>query len=223
MTAFHNDPALKARILAQIAAHREADEIIKGKYWENGKGCAVGCTVHGSNHADYEIELGIPQATAYLEDTIFEGLENGIAMLWPERFMNAVPVGADTGRVQWKFLHWLLTDEVVNPGINHPLAKESAARVAAIMLLLGDGAPVDSTEIRSAAESAYSAAYSARSAAYSAESARSAYSARAAESAAYSAESAAESAESAAESARSAYSAYKLMADKLEQLLSESK
>jgi hypothetical protein len=42
MLAYHNDPAQKAAILQQLEQHRVADEIVKGQYWENGKGCAVG-------------------------------------------------------------------------------------------------------------------------------------------------------------------------------------
>ena len=44
--AYHNDPAVKTAIMAQLQAHYDADDLIKGQYWENGKGCAVGCTLH---------------------------------------------------------------------------------------------------------------------------------------------------------------------------------
>lgn len=47
MKAFHNDKKIKAKYLARVKAHIKAGEVIKGKYWENGKGCAVGCTIHG--------------------------------------------------------------------------------------------------------------------------------------------------------------------------------
>ena len=39
LLAFHNDPEIKAKYVARVKAHAEADEIIKGKYWEDGKGC----------------------------------------------------------------------------------------------------------------------------------------------------------------------------------------
>lgn len=45
LIAFHGKQSIKDKLLAQLQAHYEADEIIKGIYWENGKGCAVGCTV----------------------------------------------------------------------------------------------------------------------------------------------------------------------------------
>ena len=109
--AYHGDPAAKAAIIAQLEAHRAADQLVRGQYWESGKGCAVGCTLHSGNHAEYEPRFGIPVALAHLEDRIFEGLPNARAMLWPVEFMASIPVGADLSRVQWQFLHWLLTEE----------------------------------------------------------------------------------------------------------------
>ena len=72
MIAFHNDPTIKEKYLSRVTEHERADEIVKGQYWENGKGCAVGCTIHSGNHAAYETELGIPRWMARLEDCISE-------------------------------------------------------------------------------------------------------------------------------------------------------
>jgi len=74
MLAYHNNPKIKQDILQQLQIHHDADEIIKGVYWENGKGCAVGCTLHSRNHQEYETRFGIPEVLAHLEDAIFEGL-----------------------------------------------------------------------------------------------------------------------------------------------------
>ena len=197
MKAYLNDQKIKEDILAQLKSHREADQIIKGKYWQNGKGCAVGCTIHSGDHTEYETRFGIPAALAHIEDKIFQGLENDKAMLWPERFMSAIPVGADLSLVQWKLLNWILTDEKVNPGINHDLVKKEVAAVAQLMDQMACGKDV--AEI--AASAAWSAERSARSA-WSAE-----RSARSARSAARSAVSAAWSAVSAVSAARSAVSA----------------
>jgi hypothetical protein len=240
LVAFHGNAAEKDAILAQLQLHYDADEIVHGIYWEKGKGCAVGCTIHSDDHAEYEPRFGIPQALARLEDTIFEGMTNGNSKEWPLRFMRAIPVGADLSHVQWQFLHWLLTDEKANPGINHPLVKDAVSRVATMMAALAKGDDVPESAARSAArsaaqsaaqsaaESAWSARSAAESAAWSAESAAQSAAESAAWSAAESAvrsaaesavRSAARSAESAAQSARSARSArsaaYSLMADKL--------
>ncbi len=108
MQAFLNDGTIKAKYLARVKAHQKADEIIKGKYWQDGKGCAVGCTVHSDSHNAYETELGIPRAVARIEDVIFEGLPNGQAMEWPLRFLDAVEVGSDLSMVWPKFTLWVL-------------------------------------------------------------------------------------------------------------------
>src|ERR1700677_5366688 len=103
MIAYHGDPKIKADIIAQLGMHRRADQITKGRYWDGGKGCAVGCTIHSGNHAEYEPRFGIPSLLAGLEDCIFEGLPNDLAMEWPMRFMAAIPVGVDLDLVWPRF------------------------------------------------------------------------------------------------------------------------
>src|SRR4051812_3973992 len=106
MLSYKNDSKLKEMFVSEIEEHRKADQIIKGTYGEgsNGdwKGCAVGCSIHSLNrklhksyatndHSVYETELGIPEWLARLEDTIFEGLPQEDAVLWPTQFAEAVP------------------------------------------------------------------------------------------------------------------------------------
>ncbi len=93
MKTFHNSQELKNDILTRLKLHAEADEIIQGTGWENGKGCAVGCTLNDYSHEKYPIELGIPEWVAHLEDKIFEGLSNEEAKTFPIEFIEAVPVG----------------------------------------------------------------------------------------------------------------------------------
>jgi hypothetical protein len=76
MQAFHNDPQIQEKYIARVSKHAQMDEIVKGKYWEGGKGCAVGCTIHSGNHAAYETEIGVPEWLARCEDTFFENLPN---------------------------------------------------------------------------------------------------------------------------------------------------
>ena len=125
MKAYHSKPELKKMMVKEAIKHRKADQLIKGDY-ENtdaGKfrGCAVGCTINSlriwsgkkigfNDHASYETELGIPRILARLEDGIFEQLPDDLAMTWPQRFLEAAPVGADLSKVGDKFLHWLLVD-----------------------------------------------------------------------------------------------------------------
>jgi hypothetical protein len=118
MLAFHNDPAIKENYLARVRAHRLADEIVQGRgYWRDGRGCAVGCTIHGDDHDAYERELGIPAHLAHLEDRIFENLPVHLSWEWPEMFLSAIRPGADLAKVWPQFAAWLLndpTDGVIN-------------------------------------------------------------------------------------------------------------
>src|SRR5688572_29874601 len=111
MQAFHNDPKIKEKYLKRVKAHQAADEIIHGQYWEEGKGCAVGCTIHSNKHASYEKELGIPEVLARLEDRIFEGMSNGHSKEWPVKFLSVIRTGADLSLVWPKFAVWLLANK----------------------------------------------------------------------------------------------------------------
>jgi hypothetical protein len=183
MFAFHSLPQLKQSKLDQVVAHQAADEIVKGFYWERGKGCAVGCTVHSGNHAAYETEMGIPRMLARLEDRLFEGMPNADAKLFPARFIAAIPVGADLSLVGWKFLHWLVVD--VNE--RHGTEKTKAAVLDAIDILRrrAEGETINPVDARNAAAIARKDA-DAADAAYAADAAA-AYAAYAAADAAYAA------------------------------------
>ena len=110
MLAFHNDPAIKKFYTDRVDAHRAADEIRHGVYWEHGKGCAVGCTIHSGYHMCYEREIGFPLILAYVEDGIFEALGPPYDKNWPCDFLEAAPVGADLSLVWPHFFLQLATD-----------------------------------------------------------------------------------------------------------------
>ena len=175
MKSFHGDPKIKETYLTRIRAHAAADEIIKGKYWENGKGCAVGCTVHSSDHAAYEEELGIPRILARLEDGIFESLPNDLAMTWPVRFLEAVPVGVDLSLVWPKFAVWMLNDSEYGV-IRFANSERTIKAIQTVVDLYQkkiDGISVSDEQWKAAASAsaAYAASASAASAAYAAASA----------------------------------------------------
>ena len=121
MEAYHSNPELKAQFVALITAHEAADEIVQGTYWNDGRGCAVGCSIDSlnritgtrhshDNHAAYESLIGVPRILARLEDGIFEGLPLDVAKTWPRRFAEAIRPGADLSGVWTCFAVWLLTD-----------------------------------------------------------------------------------------------------------------
>jgi hypothetical protein len=208
MKAFHGKQEIKDEYVARVKAHAEADEIIKGKYWENGKGCAVGCTIHGSNHSLYETELGIPRIIARLEDGIFEALPNDLAMTWPIRFLEAITPGSDLSMVWPRFAIWLLADPkdgVIRFATDK--TKLKIEKVAHLYLQWIRGDKPKKSEWRAYADAA---AYAADAAAYAADAAAdaAAYAADAAAYAAYAYAYAADAAAYAAAAAAYAADAY---------------
>lgn len=204
MLSFHNDIEVKEKYVNRVKAHAKADNLIQGTGWENGKGCAIGCTLESFDHSAYPTELGLPEWLARLEDRLFEGMENKYAMKFPLDFLEAIPVGVSLEPVKWKFCSYLCSDNIArveNLDIDWNLKKQVLTAIKDVKLI-HDNAIETGVWDASAADSAYSAADSAaRSAADSA----AAYSAAdsAASSAAYSV---AWSASSAARSAAAYYS-----------------
>src|SRR5690606_9836881 len=157
LLSFHNDPAIKEKYLNRLYLHYKADEIIQGTYWQNGKGCAVGCTVHSRRHESYESELGVPWILACLEDSIFEGLPNEKAKEFPIQFLEAIPVGVDLEPVWRKFMIWLLIDE--NEGvIRHAKTAETKKVIKDVAKAFSDKT-VSREKWATVRRAAYAAAY----------------------------------------------------------------
>lgn len=119
MRAFTDTQVSKEELLTSLAKHAAMDDFVKGDYWSlEGKGCAVGCTLHDFapgkevEHELYEKLFGIPHVLVHLEDSIFEGLDVQTSKAWPIRFAEAVPVGSDLGMVWPKFALWLLREKL---------------------------------------------------------------------------------------------------------------
>jgi hypothetical protein len=110
LISFHGDPEIKNAHTAQLKAHHDADEIVQGQYWENGKGCDTGCSFHSSDHGQWPVQLGIPVQIGRLRDTIFEGLPNARAKDFPLACSMATPVGVNLDRVWMQVMIWLLVD-----------------------------------------------------------------------------------------------------------------
>jgi hypothetical protein len=216
LRAFHNKKSVKAKYLKRVRAHKKADSIVQGYgYWQDGKGCAVGCTIEGSDHSRYETELGIPEWLAYVEDKLFEGMSQKKARVWPAKFLSAIPVGADLEPVKNKFTVLLLEhalgslDKVKYDDTKFPDVKAAIAgsKSAVLEMIRCKREGLDESAAWSAAWSAAeSAAWSAASAASAARSAAESAAWSAARSAARSAawSAARSAAESAASAARSA-------------------
>ena len=202
MKAFHNDPKIKTKYLARVRAHAAADQIIKGIYWENGKGCAVGCTIHSNDHSSYETELGIPMWLAYVQDRIFEGLNNGNAKRWPVEFLEAIAPGQDLEKIKIPFLIFVLNftlDKFDHK--KHPKEKEAIVSVLNQFL---KKTKMNEATLKKAQKASYAVAYAAASAAFASASAADADASAAASAAAYASAAAASAAANANANAASA-------------------
>ncbi len=202
LRAFHGDAAIKAEYLARVERHRLADAIVQGVYWQHGRGCAVGCTIEGSDHARFETELGIPRMVACLEDTIFEGLTAAEARDFPAAVLQAIPVGADLSCVGPQFLLALIT-RVRDTHATDASRPAMDQVVAVLATWVETGRP----PVRATARAAYAAARAAYAAAAAA------YAAAAAAHAAADAAHAAAAAAAAAAHAAAAYAAADAAAD----------
>ncbi len=131
LLSFHGKQEIKDKYIARVKAHAAADEIVKGVYWEYGKGCAVGCTVHSNQHDAYEDELGISWRMAIMEDGIFEKLPNDEAKKFPLQFLEAIPVGIDTDRIFKELIIWALVDE--KDGAVHAFTKKEDQEYKAVL------------------------------------------------------------------------------------------
>src|SRR5579872_2646397 len=98
--AFHNDPELRAKTIAEMKEHRRMDDFLQGYgYWKDGKGCHIGCLVKSSNHWEVESRFGIPVKIAFLFDSLFEGQSVSRAKEFPVRSLEAIRCGADLSMV----------------------------------------------------------------------------------------------------------------------------
>jgi hypothetical protein len=102
--------------------------------------------------------IGVPIVLGKLEDAIYKSLPDEIAKEWPARFVESIQPGTDLSLVGWKFLHWLLTDEGVNPGINHRIVRGAVRRCAEAIEPMTRGERVDENMIRTASYAAMSSA-----------------------------------------------------------------
>jgi len=124
LKAFLGSEKVKEKYVKRLTEHYDRDEIIHGVYWENGKGCAVGCIIHSHNHKSFETQLGIPEWFARLLDTLFEGMINIDAKKFPLLLLKSIPVGFDN----WQHIYHKICLHIIEKeckNIDHPLVKQS--------------------------------------------------------------------------------------------------
>ncbi len=187
MLAYHGDSEMKAAILAELAESRRAGRLVKAQSALVGTSRSVGWTLNVASYEEYATRFGIPQPLAQLAHSLFEDLPNELAITWPERFMGAARPGADLSLVAWTFLHRILTDGAITPGISDERVAPHVAIVSDILRRKGCGHSISLGELDTALTGVSTAATTCRSAAMTAVSAAEATSMQAAEIAAFAA------------------------------------
>jgi len=123
MQAFTNVTMTKPEMMKALKWHQKQDNFVKGSYWDNGKGCAVGCSLESvariksidldkGYHKNYETHLGVPEWLARVEDRLFEGIGKDRSKVWPVEFMEAINVGADLDKIKLPFLAMIVESSI---------------------------------------------------------------------------------------------------------------
>jgi hypothetical protein len=112
MQAFHNDAAVKSRLVDRLKADAEAGAIINAEnVWKGGKGSPSGCVVQGEGLTLWPERTGLPKALGAALDALAKHLgspEN--AGRFTVEWLDAVPVGEDMAGVAHGLIGWLLKD-----------------------------------------------------------------------------------------------------------------
>ena len=187
MLAYSHPIVTREAFLAEMQAHADADQIVQGQYWEEDRGCAVGCSLHSisrlipdarvamDDHEQLAEIIGIPPQLTYLEDTIFEGLPVNLARRWPMRFSSAIQQNADLSNVWPQFATWMLREIVLPSAEGYPVCEAAIERVARGYetswqsdTAYAAANAANAAYANAAANAAYAAAYAAANAAYAA-------------------------------------------------------
>lgn len=170
LIAFFNDKNIKKKYIDRLKQHKKQNEIVHGVYWEDGIGCAVGCTIHSSDHSKYESEMGIPKWLPYIKDQLFEGMQGD--KNFPLRLMKAIPVGTTEEQfdtVKHKFLTFCL--KKIRKNIKHGTIKDAIQNIIDLHSKAAEGKYITDSEweaASAAADVAEAAARAAKVAAWSA-------------------------------------------------------
>ena len=171
--AYFGSEEVKARYVKRMEDHIKADELIRNVGFEDGKGCAVGCTLDRYSHKGFEDELGIPEWVAHLIDTLHENTSSDVWPTFSINFLKAVKPGVNLELIKpqfIKFILWRNLNRVLVLDISDELKEEITSAISLCIEAQDDKSKKSAawSAAESAAESAEFAARSAESAAWSA-------------------------------------------------------
>ena len=88
-----------------VAAHIAADQVVQGHYWDNERGCFIGCLTHSGNALAVTEKYGMPLPLVDITESVFEGLPEEEAVQFFADIPDAIGAdGKDLSLVHWQFL-----------------------------------------------------------------------------------------------------------------------
>ena len=89
----------------EVRNHLAADALVRGQYWNDGKGCFIGCLTHSDDPKPAFERFGLPVAVLRIAEGIFEALPDDEGKAFFAAFPDAVERdGKDLSLVHWAFL-----------------------------------------------------------------------------------------------------------------------
>ena len=89
----------------KVHKHIKADAVVQGDYWDNGKGCFIGCLTHSSDPSPLVDLYGLPLPLIRIAEGIFERLPLSEAKQFFSDFPDAIATdGKDLSLVHWPLL-----------------------------------------------------------------------------------------------------------------------
>jgi len=111
------DEDAKAFYLGRVRDHMEADHFAQATGYfdhETGRGCSLGCTMESEfPHAYMMNQFGVDGRIVRVNECIFEHSSPAYARRWAYRFVQAMPVRANTANVWPRLALWMLSGEIV--------------------------------------------------------------------------------------------------------------
>lgn len=105
--SFFNDQKIKDKYVKRMAAHRQADELIRGVGFQEGKGCFIGCILNNYDHSQFENELNIPEWVGRVFDVLYEGMSIDRYIEFTT-VLEDIPLGSDLNKIKRPFMIFIL-------------------------------------------------------------------------------------------------------------------
>ncbi|MEE9351487.1 MAG: hypothetical protein V3U78_04450, partial [Thiotrichaceae bacterium] len=95
------DQETKEHWIKTMQEHQDADRLVQGRWFKNGRGCFFGCAMQTDENALPKAiaKMKLPAQLVYLAEQIFERLPQKEALKFPVELCKAIPVNVDITNV----------------------------------------------------------------------------------------------------------------------------